>query len=212
MSPSFHNPQIEWMNQLMKYGMKDAVRLCPEAWQQNPMINGGNRLGGAYYAWGPDGAALTDPFTGIKKTGSYGMNGYLYRQAAGTYNRSVEDENLLLNHASGGLGVATAKLRLYKFPVKNTAEIPLVADSTWSNGWPNEFDPVPANLYNTNSFGPMMGRFCMARHQRAVNVGFLDGHVTTVPLFELWTLKWHARWAPTQTQLNTIRTNLRLLK
>src|SRR5687768_15561831 len=64
-SPYFTAPQIEWMNQTMKYGMVDAVRLCPEAWQENPTVIGGpNRLGGAYYAWGPDGAALKNPFTG----------------------------------------------------------------------------------------------------------------------------------------------------
>ena len=214
-SPYFHHPQIEWMNQLMKYGMKDAVRLCPEAWDKNPFLNGGNRLGGAFYAWGPDGAALTDPYTGVKKTGSYGMNGYLYRQAAGTYggtgasSGSVLDENMVVNHAGGAV---TGRQRLYKFPVKNSAEVPLVGDAIWSNGWPTENDSVPVNLYNTNSFGPMMGRFCVARHQRAVNMGFLDGHVATVPLYELWTLKWHRQWSVTPTQLQTIRTNLRLLK
>ena len=212
-SPYFHNPQIEWMNQTMKFGMVDAVRLCPEAWQQNPLINGGNRLGGAYYSWGPEGAALANPFTGDKKSGSYGMNGFLYRPAAGTYDPviSKDDENRLLNHAGHG-NTVLGRQRLYKFPIKNSAEVPLVADAIWSNGWPAESDPVPANLYNTNSFGPMMGRFCIARHQRAVNMAFLDGHATAVLLPDLWTLKWHARWAPTALQLQAIRASLRKMK
>ena len=29
----------------------------------------------------------------------------------------------------------------------------------------------------------------------AINVGFLDGHVQTVQLPELWTLRWHNGWS-----------------
>jgi prepilin-type processing-associated H-X9-DG protein len=39
-----------------------------------------------------------------------------------------------------------------------------------------------------------MGRFMIARHGKAVNVGFADGHAATVPLRELWTLRWNPRW------------------
>jgi prepilin-type processing-associated H-X9-DG protein len=206
------------MNQTMKYGMVDAVRLCPEAWQQNPIINGGNRLGGAYYAWGPDGAALKNPYTGESKTGSYGINGYLYRAAAGTYGSgpsptiSEKDEDKLLGNASAGADKTEARKRLYRFPVRYSAEVPLVADAIWDNGWPAETDGLPTNLYNTNSFTPMMGRFCIARHQRAVNMAFLDGHATMVPLQDLWTLKWHARWAPMPAQLQTIRNSIRAMR
>ena len=28
----------------------------------------------------------------------------------------------------------------------------------------------------------------------AINVGFMDGHATTVSLPDLWTLRWHAEW------------------
>ena len=217
-SPYFHNPQIEWMNQTMKFGMVDAVRLCPEAWEQNPRLLPGsppNRLGAAFYSWGPEGNALMNPMTGERKTGSYGMNGYLYRPAAGTYggtgtnSTSVKDENLLIGHAGGG---TVGRQRLYSFPIKHSAEVPLVADSIWSNGWPTESDGLPANLYSTNSWTPMMGRFCIARHQRAVNMVFLDGHAVPVPLYELWTLKWHAKWSPNPLHLRTIRDGLRKMK
>jgi prepilin-type processing-associated H-X9-DG protein len=36
-----------------------------------------------------------------------------------------------------------------------------------------------------------MTYFCIARHGRAVNVLFLDGHAARVPLSELWKLQWH---------------------
>ena len=31
-------------------------------------------------------------------------------------------------------------------------------------------------------------------HNKAVNMAFLDGHVTTVPLRQLWTLPWCNGW------------------
>jgi prepilin-type processing-associated H-X9-DG protein len=204
-SPYFKSPQIEWMNQIMKYGMVDAVRLCPEAFDKNPMINGGNRLGGAFYAWGPEGAALKNPFTGEQKSGSYGINGYLYRYG-GTYPNAAGDDSSLFGNA-GGSTVATK--RLYVFPIKGSAEVPLVADAIWDNGWPAETDAVPANLYNTNSFSPMMGRYCVARHGMAINAAFLDGHAQMVELPDLWRLKWHKAWDPKNVDFATIRTEIR---
>ena len=44
--------------------------------------------------------------------------------------------------------------------------------------------------------GYFMGRFCIDRHNGAINLGFVDTHVDRVPLKELWTLKWHRRFIP----------------
>jgi prepilin-type processing-associated H-X9-DG protein len=33
--------------------------------------------------------------------------------------------------------------------------------------------------------------FCLDRHERAVNLVFLDGHAERVPLAQLWKLKWN---------------------
>ena len=41
-----------------------------------------------------------------------------------------------------------------------------------------------------------MGRFCVDRHQMAVNVSFLDASARTVPLQGLWKLKWHKAFTP----------------
>jgi prepilin-type processing-associated H-X9-DG protein len=145
-------------------------------------------LGGAFMCWGPDGAALTNPFTGEKKTGSYGINGYLYR-AGGNYASADNDTSQLI-----GGGLAQSAARLWELPVKRSAEIPMVLDCIWDNGWPRESDPVPDTLYTSNNFSPMIGRFCIARHGMAVNVGFVDGHASTVQLPDLWRLPWHKQW------------------
>jgi prepilin-type processing-associated H-X9-DG protein len=42
----------------------------------------------------------------------------------------------------------------------------------------------------------MMSYFCIDRHRSAVNVVFLDGHATRVPLAELWKLKWNGAFVP----------------
>jgi prepilin-type processing-associated H-X9-DG protein len=36
-----------------------------------------------------------------------------------------------------------------------------------------------------------MKRFCLARHEGAVNVTFLDFSLRKIGVKELWTLKWH---------------------
>ena len=48
---------------------------------------------------------------------------------------------------------------------------------------------APAMAQRTTT-GTMMGRICIARHGRAINVAFADGHAAAVPLRQLWTLYW----------------------
>ena len=54
-------------------------------------------------------------------------------------------------------------------------------------------DPSPATR--------CMHYVCMARHGRAINVVFLDGHVRRVPLEELWQLHWNRHFQPTNVSL-----------
>lgn len=44
--------------------------------------------------------------------------------------------------------------------------------------------------------GYFMGRFCVDRHKKAINVGFVDSRVQRAYLEELWTLKWHRQFKP----------------
>lgn len=41
-----------------------------------------------------------------------------------------------------------------------------------------------------------MARFTIARHGRAINAAFTDGHAEAVPLDDLKRLKWHREFAP----------------
>jgi prepilin-type processing-associated H-X9-DG protein len=91
-------------------------------------------------------------------------------------------------------------------PLKKTTEIPIIFDAVWPTAWPKDPPPPadsswvsegpPGSLY-APAGGPPMAignnwtRVVIARHNMAINVGFMDGHATTVDLPQLWFLKWH---------------------
>ena len=52
-----------------------------------------------------------------------------------------------------------------------------------------------------NEQAPTYCRFLFARHGRAINVLFLDGHVETVPCANLFSLRWTPQWQPFEITL-----------
>ena len=106
----------------------------------------------------------------------------------------------LANH---GPVIAGPKENYIQLPApKIAAEAPLFADSVWYGGWPKDTDPPPANLRNPPAVeNNNMWRFCIARHGRAINVVFLDGHGDRVDLEGLWRLKWHNHFQPRDVTL-----------
>jgi prepilin-type N-terminal cleavage/methylation domain-containing protein/prepilin-type processing-associated H-X9-DG protein len=234
--------QIEWMQQVAKPRTWDKVRLCPEAAQPNPTYRerstafGGippyfdNMPGGAFYHWGPYGRAMTyfddtwKPGDEPKHlAGSYMFNGYCLR----SYSPRPTSEVPRPPSWSGndgtlqGGGQAGDLARLWVPPFKQTAEIPIICDGAWPNGWPKSNEMPPTSLYLPAGGPPMVignnwTRVCIARHRMAINVGFLDGHVSTVELPDLWLLKWHGpstgpkAWTPPNpTVLGQIRRDIR---
>jgi prepilin-type N-terminal cleavage/methylation domain-containing protein/prepilin-type processing-associated H-X9-DG protein len=208
--------QTNWMAQLNKPEQMNKVRLCPEATDVDPLYSippNNNWAGGAFYAWGPNGRAMqffvydpgTSTFVNHPMSGSYAYNGYLLRDDPSGDNKALYG----IPPAAGSHGQAARLSRLYALPVRSSAEVPMIADGTWPIGWPKETyntsqDQVPASLYQPDGPGPgpnINGNpggnwniFCIARHYMATNVGFMDGHASTIQLPDLWTLKWHAEW------------------
>ena len=86
-----------------------------------------------------------------------------------------------------------------RLDVKGANNIPLLLDSQWVDGWPEDYDePLPqedqrwgdcddARLNN-------MWRFSVNRHDKNLNTLFLDGSLKKTGLKELWKLKWHRRY------------------
>lgn len=181
-----------WIAQLRPfYSNVDKLRFCPEAIDIGQFSAFGGQWGSAHSSWYFYGAQ-----------GSYGMNLWLSRATTADLDSHLKQ---YYGFAFGGL--KGAQQRLIRPPGKNASEIPVFADCTWVGGWPDGSNPMPKDLqtgsytgqFNAAAFdtGPdQMSRFCIDRHNKAINIVFLDGHAAKVPLPELWTLKWHEDWVP----------------
>jgi len=67
----------------------------------------------------------------------------------------------------------------------------------WVDAWPRSTDPPPSNSFDgDNGDLASMHRFCIARHRRAINIGYVDTHVAVVELEDLWAQYWHRGYEP----------------
>jgi len=186
--------------EVAKMQINEAVYFCPTA--RDPItggsLSGGPASGGAYNAWGVAWGSTASSFTN-GMLGSYGFNGWLYRYGVG----QAADDTALLSNCTGGVTGwtnARALTSLWQLPATgSTAEIPIYSDSNWVDGWPHEVDSGTftspyTTLTGEKSTGEAMRRIELDRHNRAINVVFLDGHAENVPLRDLWKLKWHRDW------------------
>jgi len=147
------------------------VAFCPATKRQDRVED--SYFGSAYRSW-----------RFLEGEGSYGLNLWLL------------PENLV-----------------YQFPAENYYKkysdagpaVPLLGDSVWVGSWPYDVDLVPEDLSGEIGYpglgyrhaeGYFMGRFCVDRHKKAINIGFVDSRVERVYLEELWTLKWHEHFIP----------------
>ena len=75
-------------------------------------------------------------------------------------------------------------------------EIPLLADGSWVDTWPDSSEIPPATYDVRRGANTGFGRIAVARHGRAISVAFGDGHAATTKLPELWKLRWHENFVP----------------
>jgi prepilin-type N-terminal cleavage/methylation domain-containing protein len=194
-------PNTLWMGTLINYyASVDAVRLCPVTTEPAPLptkSTAGNCA--TAWAWYDDGNG--PPRHGAKTyTGSYAINGWLYKLAAG-------------DRDWGGRGPT------YYFgkegAVQYPSQTPFFMDCEWVDLWPWETDPPDTDLYGAGgtSNPPTIGRCVMPRHAwkspataprnftpltqvlpGAIDIGLVDGHAQTVKLQMLWRYYWHLNW------------------
>jgi prepilin-type N-terminal cleavage/methylation domain-containing protein len=178
-----------WMQTLMDYSIKvNDHRLCPIAASRIPTPPDPT-AGTASAAW----IWNSDP----KLTGSYSINGWLY------YYDTKPD------------GVSTWISDKAKFFQKESAIAmpvftPFFMDAIWPDTWPQITDTPATDLFlgNVNS---ALGRLSLARHpllrQKAVtgqpipgaiNIGYVDGHSSKIPLQKLKTVYWHVGYKPVE--------------
>ncbi len=190
-------PERLWMNRLEAlYGENDDFRICPSAKRENEYGKAhptANVFGKTDTIWRCGDTNIGG--TTKKYVGSYGINHWLNTvPSTGPW--------------PGGYR-AKPDVQWCKAEQQNASKIPVVLDCCWYGGNP-ETDPwesgakvpdEPDWLYNLMERGQScayfdIARFCLNRHNRAINGVFLDWSANPVPLPELWQLKWHKKSRP----------------
>lgn len=186
--PVVHRVGFYWFHQLAPYlGDKNyqmnptdhvngvmRVAICPET--RRAKIRPGRNEGW----WGTD----KKPWRSLQAEGSYGMN--LWFDDQGVFqNDFPRDFYLKKIHEA-------------------YSDTPVFADSIWVGSWPESRDRMPRDQlgkgYGNGGYphrrGYFMGRFVVDRHLGNTNVSFSDGHVESVKLAKLWSLRWHKGFRP----------------
>jgi len=155
------------------------IFLCPLAKTSRNPDNCDRCPGTTYSAWGPfppgGGGAWWD--TGAM--GSYGINDWCANpppDLASYWGFPTKDA--------------------WRTPdVRNAANIPLLLDCLYADGFPGHTDEPPPfpDHYDSWAYNAMK-MFCIDRHSGGINGVFLDGTVRKIGLKELWKLKWHRRY------------------
>jgi prepilin-type N-terminal cleavage/methylation domain-containing protein/prepilin-type processing-associated H-X9-DG protein len=168
-----------------RFGITLKNRVCLEAKDSASSDPGVQPWWGtARLAWGNTPETGNDPVTGKPLTASYALNGYLY---TGTQSDLgfINTDNTTLS-------------RCHTWPVaRRETDIPAFADAIWRHVFPLSTDTAGSNLEDPgpNDYGHHpMSKIVINRHNKAINVSFLDGHAETTPLPRLWALYWHKNW------------------
>ena len=184
-----------WLDQLSKnYSKVDEIRLCPVAPVDLSKLG---TEGTATRAWSNKGI---NGRTGKPWSGSYGLNGWTY---AGAWPQSWVTQH----------GLAKNLAFLKESDVRAPSETPLFCDSMWRNQWPLKRQKPAFSLSKGSTENAGFSRITLTRHgdvtpgqefhpsgkidmmPGAIDVVFSDGHAESVPLNELWSLKWHRKYA-----------------
>ena len=164
---------MEWHNSLEPcYGDNLDLALCPTA--TKPTTEGGRV---PFAAWGVYDWTW---FRNIQH-GSYGINGYAHNPPSGMEGHS-----------------RPAQYFWRTADVKGSTRIPLFMDAWRFDGWPLEDDMPP--LFETDYYEGVwdnqMRRFCVNRHDGAINCLYMDFSVRRINLKCLWSIRWHRLYDP----------------
>ena len=175
----FHNGDISdwghlWMEALWPYyGRFKDICLCPMAVRRSEVVRQGrNEMGTAFATW----SVFTGHYEWDREGffGSYGINGWARnppREIAAQYNGNFPTEN-----------------NWRRPDVLGGWQVPLFLDCRWPDGWMDDAYSPPE--YEDES---TWIRFCINRHDAAINGSFLDCSVRKIGLKELWKLKWNRK-------------------
>lgn len=176
-------------------GDVDKVRYCP-ATRVDETI--------PYNGWGTSEITWSWQISNEWEHGSYGMNGWLYSYPEdGDWTWVESQENL----------------QRFAYPktteARSPASVPVFFDALWVDAWPKHTDTVPALLdlaayppdSHTGSDYPVnnhMRRLLLDRHRGLAGIVFLDGHVSSIELGQLWSFKWHREFVQSYDEMERL--------
>jgi len=181
------NVSGRWINVLYDYYYRDAkIRVCPMATKiKNPVFPNSFTSdldvgGDTFTCWGKIGVTSSRPageYGPASTYGSYGINGWVY----------VCGQSVLYGKPAEFF---------WRTPnVKGGSNIPMFLDCWFWCGWPDDTDTPPRyDGHRLSGDEDSMQRFCINRHQQAINGVFLDFTVRKIWLKQLWRLKWSKRF------------------
>lgn len=160
-----------WIEPLQSYYTDARIRLCPMA--VKPYDQGGRSPFGAWNASHDLGGTST-----IQDYGSYAPSGWICNPIAGS---------------TSLCGRSPVESHWRSANVKGSNNVPLFLDSLWVDAWPRQSDePPPLESWLKDEVNQSeMRRFCVNRHNEAMNGVFVDFSVRKIGLKGLWKLKWH---------------------
>lgn len=196
-----------WFGILGDYKVNSSQLLCPEAMDPvpgpiNPITGGGtafNSWNGRLQSASPVGIRLDsskinntqDVTKRGYRIGSYGFNGNCH---TGTKPAS----------SPGTTGSSAARFGPRVTSIRPAGEVPLFYDAVWienagaENGTPQSPPQPPPDLTGAQSPSATgtnnHWRFLIARHGRAIDVCFADGHASRVALEDTFKMKWTPYW------------------
>ena len=163
-----------------QYDGVPEMRVCPEAKKPIAPVPGafpsGQYWGATTQSWG----IYDDSTFGWAEPGdfgSYGTNGYCADTGDGTWTSDLNYE--------------------WKTTIQNRANtIPVFMDMVWMSMWPHhDIHNPPVHPDDPSEFMNEMSRVTISRHNKGINVQFLDFSVRKVGLKEeLWSLRWSKNW------------------
>jgi len=180
--PNRRSSSGRWIDVLFSYYYRDnKFRVCPQATKIAAPDGATDTLtlgGDALTSWGIVAQSGGRP---IGTWGSYGINGWVY-----------------VNAEPGGVLYTKPAQFFWKTPnVKQASQVPLFLDCWFWCGWPDDTD-TPPKLDDRSARYPgddnAMNRFCINRHQQAINGVYLDYHVEKIWLKSLWHQRWSKRF------------------
>lgn len=176
-SVNYDASQGLWIDRLILYAgsrqtTNAALRICPAANRRGYTLNGLDYYGTANAYWGP-----LSSYFGVS-AGSYGafaLNSWVYSDKP--------SEASVGKYYFGSLD-----------GIRNASDVPLIGDSMWMDSWPSPTDGIPPD--RTKGGGGGIGNFCLNRHNKSINLTFVDGSGRSVLVDRLKTLVWstHPNW------------------